>query len=70
MESECFGETTSCENLEGKAFLHVYKSVLNSKVREDSLVSSPHFGVIAHFFYFLFVEYTKLLSTKKIHIIR
>lgn len=36
LESECFGETSSCENLEGKAFLHVYKSV-SSKVREDSL---------------------------------
>ena len=53
MESECFGETSSCENLEGKAFLHVYKSVLNSKVREDSLVSSPQFGLIVNFFSFL-----------------
>ncbi|CAN6275641.1 unnamed protein product [Urochloa humidicola] len=35
--SECFGENSSWENLEGKAFLQVYKSVLNSKVREDSL---------------------------------
>ena len=48
LESECFGETSSCENLEGKAFLHVYKSVLSSKVREDSLVSSPQFGLIAN----------------------
>ncbi|KAJ1270937.1 hypothetical protein BS78_06G089200 [Paspalum vaginatum] len=37
MESECFGENSPCQNLEGKAFLQVYKSVLSSKVREDSL---------------------------------
>ncbi|CAL5017079.1 unnamed protein product [Urochloa decumbens] len=37
MGSECFGENSSWENLEDKAFLQVYKSVLNSKVREDSL---------------------------------
>ncbi|OQU81543.1 hypothetical protein SORBI_3006G075300 [Sorghum bicolor] len=37
MESECFRENSPCENLEGKAFLQVYKGVLNSKVREDSL---------------------------------
>ncbi|CAN6248551.1 unnamed protein product [Urochloa humidicola] len=37
MGSECFGENSSCENLEDKAFLQVYKSVLNSKLREDSL---------------------------------
>ena len=47
--------------LEGKAFLHVYKSVLGSKVREDSLVSSPQFGLIANFFYFLL----SILSNKK-----
>ncbi|KAJ1270938.1 hypothetical protein BS78_06G089300 [Paspalum vaginatum] len=37
MEYECFRENSTCGNLEGKAFLQVYKSVLNSKVREDSL---------------------------------
>ncbi|CAL5067660.1 unnamed protein product [Urochloa decumbens] len=37
MGSECFGENSSWENLEDKAFLQVYKSVLNSKAREDSL---------------------------------
>ncbi|TVU14605.1 hypothetical protein EJB05_38081, partial [Eragrostis curvula] len=37
MESECFGENTASENLESKPFLQVYKSVLNSKAREDSL---------------------------------
>ncbi|KAK3142651.1 hypothetical protein QOZ80_4BG0349510 [Eleusine coracana subsp. coracana] len=36
MESECFGENASSD-LEGKSFLLVYKSVLNSKAREDSL---------------------------------
>ena len=40
LESECFGEKPASENLEGKAFLQVYKSVLNSKASEDSLVSS------------------------------
>jgi hypothetical protein len=39
MESECFGEKATSENLEGKPFLQVYKSVLNSKATEDSLVS-------------------------------
>uniref|UniRef100_A0A453BYI0 Aluminum-activated malate transporter n=1 Tax=Aegilops tauschii subsp. strangulata TaxID=200361 RepID=A0A453BYI0_AEGTS len=39
LESECFGEKAAGENLEGKAFLQVYKSVLNSKASEDSLVS-------------------------------
>ncbi|XP_037485579.1 aluminum-activated malate transporter 1-like [Triticum dicoccoides] len=37
LESECFGEKPASENLEGKAFLQVYKSVLNSKASEDSL---------------------------------
>ncbi|VAH32286.1 unnamed protein product [Triticum turgidum subsp. durum] len=37
LESECFGEKAASENLEGKAFLQVYKSVLNSKASEDSL---------------------------------
>ncbi|KAJ1270940.1 hypothetical protein BS78_06G089500 [Paspalum vaginatum] len=37
MESECFGENCPCSNLEGKAFLQLYKSVINSKLREDSL---------------------------------
>uniref|UniRef100_A0A453BYI4 ALMT1 n=1 Tax=Aegilops tauschii subsp. strangulata TaxID=200361 RepID=A0A453BYI4_AEGTS len=37
LESECFGEKAAGENLEGKAFLQVYKSVLNSKASEDSL---------------------------------
>ncbi|CAL5017080.1 unnamed protein product [Urochloa decumbens] len=36
MESDCFGEN-SCEKLEGRAFLQVYKSVLNSKATEDTL---------------------------------
>jgi hypothetical protein len=40
MESECFGENPS-EKLEGRAFLQVYRSVLNSKAAEDSLVSRP-----------------------------
>ncbi|WVZ85582.1 hypothetical protein U9M48_032494, partial [Paspalum notatum var. saurae] len=39
MESECFGDNCPCTNLEGKAFLQLYKSVINSKVREDSLFS-------------------------------
>jgi hypothetical protein len=55
MESECFRENSPCENLEGKAFLQVYKAVINSKVREDSLVSSSHFGDCQ--FPFPFVEY-------------
>ncbi|KAL6650636.1 hypothetical protein ACP70R_009561 [Stipagrostis hirtigluma subsp. patula] len=37
MESEYFGENATSENLEGKPFLQVYKSVLNSKTTEDSL---------------------------------
>ncbi|KAE8804132.1 hypothetical protein D1007_19883 [Hordeum vulgare] len=37
LESECFGEKAASENLEDKAFLQVYKSVLNSKASEDSL---------------------------------
>ncbi|KQJ82561.1 aluminum-activated malate transporter 1 [Brachypodium distachyon] len=37
MESECFGENSTIENLESKTFLQVYKSVLNSKATEDSL---------------------------------
>ncbi|CAL5027580.1 unnamed protein product [Urochloa decumbens] len=36
MESDCFGEN-SCDKLEGRAFLQVYKSVLNSKATEDTL---------------------------------
>lgn len=39
MESECFGEKAASDNLEGKAFLQVYKSVLNSKATEETLVS-------------------------------
>ena len=39
MESECFGEENPCEKLEGRAFLQVYKGVLNSKAAEDTLVS-------------------------------
>ncbi|KAJ1270934.1 hypothetical protein BS78_06G089000 [Paspalum vaginatum] len=37
IESECFGENATGDNLESKAFLQVYKSVLNSKASEDSL---------------------------------
>nr|CAB3484484.1 unnamed protein product [Digitaria exilis] len=37
LESECFGENGPGENLESKAFLYVYKSVLHSKATEDSL---------------------------------
>nr|BAN78902.1 aluminum-activated malate transporter 1 [Holcus lanatus]BAN78903.1 aluminum-activated malate transporter 1 [Holcus lanatus] len=37
MESECFGENTGTDNLEGKDFLEEYKSVLNSKATEDAL---------------------------------
>ncbi|KAL6897935.1 hypothetical protein ACP4OV_006894 [Aristida adscensionis] len=37
MGSECFGENATDGNLEGKAFLQAYKSVLNSKTSEDSL---------------------------------
>ncbi|KAG2570280.1 aluminum-activated malate transporter 1-like [Panicum virgatum] len=37
METECFGENARSENLEGKDFLHAYKSVLSSKEKEDSL---------------------------------
>ncbi|GJN27669.1 hypothetical protein PR202_gb15711 [Eleusine coracana subsp. coracana] len=37
MESECFSENASSGDLVGKSFLQVYKSVLDSKVREDSL---------------------------------
>ncbi|CAL5032211.1 unnamed protein product [Urochloa decumbens] len=37
MESEYFGDHSSCENLEAKPFFKVYKGVLSSKVREDSL---------------------------------
>jgi hypothetical protein len=40
LESECFRENAPGENLESKPFLQVYKSVLNSKAIEDSLVSS------------------------------
>lgn len=39
METECFGESATSESLEGKAFLQAYKSILNSKATEDSLVS-------------------------------
>ncbi|KAL5216815.1 hypothetical protein ABZP36_008216 [Zizania latifolia] len=37
METECFGENATGENLERKAFLQAYKSILNSKATEDSL---------------------------------
>ncbi|KAF3339168.1 aluminum-activated malate transporter 1-like protein [Carex littledalei] len=37
METECFGEKSNFESLEGKPFLQVHKSVLNSKTTEDSL---------------------------------
>ncbi|XP_066338219.1 aluminum-activated malate transporter 1-like [Miscanthus floridulus] len=37
LESECFGENSGSENLEGKDFLRAYKSVLSSKDKEDSL---------------------------------
>ncbi|KAJ3700447.1 hypothetical protein LUZ61_004152 [Rhynchospora tenuis] len=37
IETECFGEKANFESLEGKPFLQVYKSVLNSKATEDSL---------------------------------
>nr|ABY52956.1 ALMT1-M77.1 variant [Secale cereale] len=37
METNCFGENNIAINLEGKDFLQVYKSVLNSKATEDSL---------------------------------
>ncbi|KAG8064446.1 hypothetical protein GUJ93_ZPchr0004g38926 [Zizania palustris] len=37
MEAECFGENATGENLEGKAFLQAYKTILNSKATEDSL---------------------------------
>ncbi|TVU14611.1 hypothetical protein EJB05_38087, partial [Eragrostis curvula] len=39
IESKCFGGNTASENLEDKVFLQVYKSILNSKTREDSLYS-------------------------------
>jgi hypothetical protein len=38
IESECFRENATFENLEAKPFLQVYQSVLNSKATEDSLV--------------------------------
>ncbi|CAL5032208.1 unnamed protein product [Urochloa decumbens] len=41
MESDYFGEN-SCEKLEGRAFLQVYKSVLNSKATEDSLALASY----------------------------
>lgn len=37
MEFNCFGENSVANNFEGKDFLQVYKSVLNSKGTEDSL---------------------------------
>ncbi|KAK3142653.1 hypothetical protein QOZ80_4BG0349530 [Eleusine coracana subsp. coracana] len=37
MEFECFREDPTSDDLENKAFLQVYKSVLNSKATEDSL---------------------------------
>ncbi|RCV32495.1 hypothetical protein SETIT_7G007400v2 [Setaria italica] len=37
METECFGENARSGDLEGKDFLHAYKSVLSSKDKEDSL---------------------------------
>ncbi|KAL6851565.1 hypothetical protein ACP4OV_020498 [Aristida adscensionis] len=37
MGSEYLGENSSTENLEGKAFFKAYKSVLNSKPRENTL---------------------------------
>ncbi|XP_066348994.1 aluminum-activated malate transporter 1-like [Miscanthus floridulus] len=37
IESECFRENATFENLEAKPFLQVYKTVLNSKATEDSL---------------------------------
>jgi len=40
IESECFRENATFENLEAKPFLQVYQSVLNSKATEDSLVSA------------------------------
>lgn len=43
METECFGENARSGNLEGKEFFDAYKSVLSSKDKEDSLVSSSYF---------------------------
>jgi hypothetical protein len=41
MDTEYFGDNGRSGNLEGKDnFLHAYKSVQNSKDKEDSLVSS------------------------------
>jgi hypothetical protein len=40
MDTEYFGGNGRSGNLEGKDFLHAYKSVQNSKDKEDSLVSS------------------------------
>lgn len=37
MEFNCFGENSVANNFEGKDFLQLYKSVLNSKATEDSL---------------------------------
>uniref|UniRef100_A0A0A9DAD5 Uncharacterized protein n=1 Tax=Arundo donax TaxID=35708 RepID=A0A0A9DAD5_ARUDO len=53
IESECFGENVTGENLESKAFLQVYKSVLNSTATEDSLVRLSHFAIV----HALYVEY-------------
>jgi hypothetical protein len=42
LEAECFGENASGEDLETKPFLQVYKSVLDCKATEDSLVSTAN----------------------------
>ncbi|XP_072952599.1 aluminum-activated malate transporter 1-like [Typha angustifolia] len=39
LEAECFGEKARQQNMEGKPFLQVHKSVLNSKASEDSLLN-------------------------------
>jgi len=51
METECFGENARSENLEGKDFFHAYKSVLSSKEKEDSLVSSSHLAECVQLLY-------------------
>ncbi|KAK3144805.1 hypothetical protein QOZ80_4AG0318160 [Eleusine coracana subsp. coracana] len=48
MESECFSENASSGDLVDKSFLQVYKSVLDSKVREDSLCTFAKWEPIIH----------------------
>lgn len=65
METECFGESATSESLEGKAFLQAYKSILNSKATEDSLVS-----ILCSYIYTYPVPRGKVLQTSSSKVVK